>query len=591
MNYKTVLYTLSLIVLFCSCNKRKNTLSVNASPQEFSILKTDSAVYSLKLIKDKLYSFEIIQKEIDLVVFLVNSKNEIVKEKDSPNGNNGPEQFYFYCENQGEYQLKIKPLNENTLSGKYSIAILEISTETKISLDTSEYLKDFKTFKEIFEKANSGIYRYRSKENVDSVFLANQTKINDQTTYREFYNLVWNVVDYTGSLHNNLSLPKYLQFSLNRKEILFPLPLKYIDGKLYSNSNYKTIPAGSEIIAVNGLKSSDFATSISKYLSTDGFNITEKYKFIETSMLPLYVYYAYGEKDRFAIEYKRNDQVEHVDLESVNMNTFFENYRNRHSKVYDEKIRGRGSYYYEHIDSLNVGLLSVKSFNVGEEDHDSYSVYKSFLDSVFISLKDEQNLIVDIRGNGGGSGDALMLLTTYLSNRDVKENLQAYSLFNKIPYPEYYSGSHENIEQWLLEYVNEFKNGKYYQSDKFNPTWEPNENRYRGNFILLIDPFVASAASHFAAHIKSDKKAIIIGEETGGAYHGHTGHIPVNYELPNTKLNLKFSIINLEQDVVELPDENYGNGVMPDFSVFQTYQDFLNNKDTQMNFAIDLIKN
>jgi len=61
--------------------------------------------------------------------------------------------------------------------------------------------------------------------------------------------------------------------------------------------------------------------------------------------------------------------------------------------------------------------------------------------------------------------------------------------------------------------------------------------------------------------------------------------------LPNSKLILTFSIVDLEQDVKRLPDEKYGDGVKPDFRVIQTYQDFLDNNDTQLNFAIERIKN
>ena len=124
----------------------------------------------------------------------------------------------------------------------------------------------------------------------------------------------------------------------------------------------------------------------------------------------------------------------------------------------------------------------------------------------------------------------------------------------------------------------------------FNKEWLPNKSAFKGNLILLIDPFVASAGSLFASLVKSDKKATVIGEETLGGYYGHTGHIPVNYELPNSKLILTFSIVDLEQDVKQVSDEKYGDGINPDFKVVQTYADFLENKDTQLNYAIEKIK-
>lgn len=399
--------------------------------------------------------------------------------------------------------------------------------------------------------------------------------------------MIWNVVDYTGSCHNNLRFPEYLKTLLFRKNIFFPLPLKYIKGKLYSNIATNDIPAGAEILSVNGIKGTEFANRIATYRSTDGTNQTSKYNFIQTNWTAFYIYKAYGEIEEFNIDYRHNNEEKSVIIKSVNYNTYKENYNHRHSKAYDKRVND--AYQYLYIDSLEVGVLSIKSFNLGEKGNDSYQKYETFLDSVFISSKDK-DLIVDIRGNGGGSGDALMLLTSYLSNRNVKENIEAYTLFNKVPYPKFYKGSIQNTEDFLFDYVNEFKDGKYYQNDRFNPDWKPNKNSYQGSFILLIDPFVASAASHFAAHIKSDRRATVIGEETGGAYYGHTGHFPVTYELPNSKLELSFSIVNLEQDVIPLADEKFDNGVLPDIKVVQNHIDFLENKDTQLSFALEFIK-
>jgi len=589
VRYSIIIWMLVTLVLVCSCQKNKSTFDINKPPQEFSISKTDSSVFILNLIKDKFYNVTIDQKGIDVVVYLENDSNEIVKEKDSPNGKNGEEQFYFYCENEGEYQLKVIPFNdgENPEEGKYTIAISEQDTQTKIDLEASKYEEDFKTFKTIFEKANSGLYRYHSKKEVDSVFLVNQNKINDKTSYLEFYNLIWNVIDYTGSCHNNLGLPQYLKTLIFRKDIFFPIPLKYIEGKLYSNIQEKDIPAGAEIISVNGIASREFVDQILAYRSTDGVNQTAKYNFIQTNWAPLYIYYAYGENDKYTIQYKFNDQIKSIILKGVNFKTYLQNFEKRYSSAYEEQRKE--DYHYHDIDSIAAGYMSVKTFDVGEKGDEAYVRYTSFLDSVFTSLQNKKNLIVDIRGNGGGTGDALMVLTTYLSNRSVKENIGAYTLFNKVPYPELYKGSIPNTEDFLSEYVTEFKEGKYYQNPKFNPHWQPNENSFQGNIILLIDPFVASAASHFAAHIKSDQRAIVIGEETGGAYYGHTGHFPVEYELPNSQLLLSFSIVNLEQDVAPLADEKFGNGVIPDIEITQNHKDFLQHRDTQLNFALEYV--
>ncbi|MCM0666149.1 hypothetical protein [Flavobacterium tyrosinilyticum] len=65
---------------------------------------------------------------------------------------------------------------------------------------------------------------------------------------------------------------------------------------------------------------------------------------------------------------------------------------------------------------------------------------------------------------------------------------------------------------------------------------------------------------------------------------------PIEYELPNTKIKTQFSIVNLEQDVPKKANQIFGRGIIPDHEILQTFEDFMKNRDTQLEYTLKLIE-
>lgn len=461
------------------------------------------------------------------------------------------------------------------------------------NLRQQDLQKDFDFFQHLFEETNAGLYRHHSKEDIDRIFTVNRKEISDTTSYRDFYNIVWNVVDYTGSLHNNLDYPDSLKEKLAKKKIFFPLPLKYIDGSLIANGDYKEIKVGDRIQSINGIDAQTFAKTVGHYRSTDGYNTTEKYAFIQTKKLADYIYYAYGAQNEFVITYHPSDSITRkIHLPAVDHQTFEKQYGERYIPDYEKE---KDTAYYFKMLADGTAYLRVKSFAIGIEGSAAYHTFADSLDQLFKRLKRDKtpNLIVDIRGNGGGIDPNESLLFSYMTERNFKENTSAYTLGYKFPFKKQLVLNGMSVEEQEAagkERQNNFRNGKYYQNQKFNPEWHPDKNRFSGTIYMLIDPFIASAASHYAAMMKSDRRAIVIGQETGGGYYGHTGHFNIKYRFPHTGLLLSFSVVNLEQDVRELPDQKRGQGVMPDHTVEESLKDYLNNTDLVLEYTLRLIR-
>lgn len=462
-------------------------------------------------------------------------------------------------------------------------------------LSKAALLKDYDTFRSIYESANAGLYKYRTKAAVDSLFDLQRTCIKEGLTHRDFFKILWEVIDFTGSSHNELGYPARLDKRLSKRAIFFPIPLIYIEGKLYTNKTVEEVPLGSEIQTINGVEAQNLIDQLTLYnTSTDGFNKSGKYAFINTDWLAFHLYLVLGAQAEFEVLAALPGQsTKSTKIAAVKYHDFALNFHFRHSKQLEEQLAS--TYKYTRLDSLSAAKLDVHSFVIGPPNSEEYADYKIFLDSVFLDLKNREvkHLIVDIRKNGGGIDPNDLLLYSYLTQRPFRENISAFTLFNDVPFAAYYlpdyKGEQAELEEELKAEHNLLKEGKYFQNDTYNPLWQPNELAFQNQIYLLIDAEVASAGSLFASLVKSEQRAIVIGEETLGGYYGHTGHIPVAYELPNSKFVLGFSIVDLEQDVVSLPDQAKGRGILPDIPIHLTYDDFMAQKDGVMARVLEYI--
>ena len=467
--------------------------------------------------------------------------------------------------------------------------------------------RDLEIFKKIRIKANSGLYKYRTKEQIDSIYHWAENSIDQSSSYLDFYNLICQLTDFEGSLHNDTRMPRKYSENLREEDHgYFPYPIKWIDGSWIVNFENKEIPLGSELIEINGIPIAEIIPNLYKYYTTDGQNITGKRVGI-TYNFGKYYRLNYGLTETFQIKYKvhGSEEIRCRSLKDVSYSEYYKNVRSRYSRPFDEddykSWKEEEIYSYQKINGT-TGLLTVNSFSLGNKTSPKHLKYVAFLDSVFIDLKKSklENLIVDIRHNGGGTDPNDLVTYSYLTQRDFMENRQAWISFRKFPYLKY---AYTKIPRFLRplgvrSYNKMFKkefpvelDGKFYEDaqNEDHQTRHPNENAFTGRVYLLVGPRVASAGSLFAAMLAGNRNTTVIGEETMGGYYGHNGHTPLGYILPNSKIETFFSVVNLEQDVPQKSNQLYHRGIIPDYEVSQSYEDFLRHQDTQMKFTLDLI--
>lgn len=100
--------------------------------------------------------------------------------------------------------------------------------------------------------------------------------------------------------------------------------------------------------------------------------------------------------------------------------------------------------------------------------------------------------------------------------------------------------------------------------------------------VILVDQASASASEILGAALKENRKAILVGEQTFGK-----AMIQRIIPLPNeTGLNL-----TIAKYLTPKGNDLNKNGITPDYIVSYTEQDFLKNRDPQLDKAKDVLKN
>lgn len=256
------------------------------------------------------------------------------------------------------------------------------------------------------------------------------------------------------------------------------------------------------------------------------------------------------------------------------------------------------------IKTGKIAYIGINSFNYDNIQRDKKAI-SEFLNKV----KDYENIVIDIRGNGGGADSYWSeLLVKPLINKELSyEYLCVYRDGNYIK-PFLKERTRKSVERF-----SEIKDGapldkvvlasigedfRYYNKFKYSVLPDRNNNvGFKGKVFLLVDSGVYSSAENFAIFSKNTGFATLVGTVTGG---DGIGIDPIIAVLPNSGLVFRFPA-----EIGITPDNkiNEETHTYPNNFIETTYFDAIeklqweekrkNNDicsyDTQLNFLLESI--
>ncbi len=238
---------------------------------------------------------------------------------------------------------------------------------------------------------------------------------------------------------------------------------------------------------------------------------------------------------------------------------------------------------------------------------DSMQDDKAFLaglDAAMQSFRDTKGLVIDVRGNGGGTRDALRTLAPYFlpaKGAPVVGNVAAVlldrgqaaapdALADRGLYPLDWSGWSDEQRAAIRTFARTWKPSWKLPAGKFSPwhflvldrTDNANAFVYDKKVVVLIDRACFSATDVFAAALGALPNVTLVGEATSGGSGRARGHV-----LPASGLRLQLSTMaSFRPDGVLFE----GNGVAPDVEQPTAPGDLIGAGDTVLARAVALLR-
>ena len=207
---------------------------------------------------------------------------------------------------------------------------------------------------------------------------------------------------------------------------------------------------------------------------------------------------------------------------------------------------------------------------------------------VFKQIAEEniEDLILDVRNNGGGFPETVDELLTYLIHDDVQPSKMEYAIVQQIHNEEYFKkdGFSKHFSRQKLEK----KGNKFNVKGATSKVIKPHKYAFKDRFYVLMNTYSASATGGLLGLLKSYSNATFIGEESGANPVTMVAGDILTLVLPNSQIEVKVPLVKSEANV---SFENTGRGLLADIPMKPTFKSLLTQEDEILEKTLKLILN
>ncbi len=459
-----------------------------------------------------------------------------------------------------------------------------------------EFLQDCDILKQSLQSLHPGLYRYLTEEKFEEKY-KELTDLSGDISLSEAFLRLSEFIAAIKCGHTVLN--PYNQNDLIQREVIggnnkLPFTFDILRNLIVvtSDGSGSGIARGSIVVSINGVDSREILERLRTYADGDGSNDGQRLSAIKLTgngmfefsdiYLPLCYPPVNGKYDVVIKTPGKGGQNRTVTLNAMSRDE-------RKQKIDLAKgtttIHDHDAWSYSSF-GKNSSVMTIPSFVTYDKDFD----WEKFLSDSFDDMAEKKisNLIIDIRGNSGGTTRVAYEIISRIAKKPVRVMSERFVCYETVP---------DNLRRYLTTWDNSFFdrrgtiekfNDRLYRlvsEDENKFIIEPKQNVFTGKVYLLVDESNSSATFFLAKLMKENGLATLAGRQTGGNQKGITGGNLFFLELPNSGIEIDIPLI-----ATIAPDGTPDSGIIPDIMIEQDIENFTYGIDTELEYLKSLFE-
>ncbi len=459
--------------------------------------------------------------------------------------------------------------------------------------DAASILADFDFLHQALRDGHPAWGHYYPRDSMEHWFAQVRATLGVPHSERAFREKLYPLIDPWACAHTRLWLSKACTKRQKKQDRADtprrypPFRASYLDEKLYltATTDSTHLVPGSEILRINGRAASDIIEDLRRRFTSDGYNQSNTLALIRYNFDGYYRFH-FGEWPQYELDLvlASGDTVQQrvAALETtLDKRLAASKKRRAAARIGGTEILRKKGYQLSWLaQDSSVSVMDIRGFRLWRG--------RSFYRKAFRHLERAGNeqLVIDLRNNGGGAIQDAFRLLSYLVDEPVE--ILAERRRGKAPYERYLNQRlvRKLVSALVLPFS--FKKRKREDRLEISGTAQPRtKHHYGGRVYVLVNGRTFSASVMVSAFLRDQNRAVFIGQETGGGEKGTNAFFLPKLRLPNTGIRLVFPRYQMTHRVAA---QDRGRGLVPDYELSYDLEALLEGRDLELEQLRDLVK-